>query len=359
MKDNSVHSGRSLVHVACAAIFLIFTFCFLYFYQADILAVQQHLLSGGKTYYVPWIGAVLLTFVLYLIHLGTYAITGLYKRAHALTYFPSLLFLTVITGMKVSEQGCTIGHWLWTAPILLIAYGVIVYMMRQYQPYEQPMNDVGPFSRMMWVNLLTMVVMFLFVGFFSNHNQLFHYRMKAETCLKNEEFEKVLEIGKRSRTTDPSLFLMRAYALARTGGLGDHLFEYPTVSGSKALLPREGATSTIMYPEIEIRRFASTKAADDYRLCSYLLDKDLQSFAKSVYQCYDIKSTNLPKHYREALTLYTHKSPNPVVTFHSSVADADYEDFQKLAKSVSDKQQQENAVRDIYGNTYWFYYFYR
>jgi hypothetical protein len=141
--------------------------------------------------------------------------------------------------------------------------------------------------------------------------------------------------------------------------LGNHLFEYPTVSGSQALLPRDGKVSTVMYPEMEIRRFASTKAADDYRLCAYLLDKDLVSFAKSVYQCYDIKSHDLPKHYKEALTLYTHRSANPVVSYHSSVTDADYEDFQKLARSVSDKQEQENAVRDVYGNTYWFYYFYR
>ena len=302
--------------MACAIVFLIFTFCYLYFYQADILAVEQHLLSGGKTYYVPWIGALLITFVLYLIHLGTYGLTGLYKRAHALTYFPSLLILTILTGMKISDAGCTMGHWLFTGPFLL-------------------------------------------VGAFSNRDALCHSKMRVETLLKNGEYEKALEVGRRARRTDASLFQLRAYALARTNGLGSHLFEYPTVSGSKALLPRQGASSTVMYPEMEIRRFASTKAADDYRLCAYLLDKDLLSFAKSVYKCYDIKSANLPKHYREALTLYTHKSNTPVVTYHNSVADADYEDFQKLARSESDKQQRENAVRDTYGNTYWFYYFFR
>ena len=347
------------MHMACAIVFLIFTFCYLYFYQADILAVEQHLLSGGKTYYVPWIGALLITFVLYLIHLGTYGLTGLYKRAHALTYFPSLLILTILTGMKISDAGCTMGHWLFTGPLLLVIYVFVVIMLKKYQPYEQPMNDIGPFSRMMWVNLLTMAVMFLLVGAFSNRDALFHSKMRVETLLKNGEYEKALEVGRRARRTDASLFQLRAYALARTNGLGSHLFEYPTVSGSKALLPRQGTSSTVMFPEVEIRRFASTKAADDYRLCAYLLDKDLLSFAKSVYKCYDIKSADFPKHYREALTLYTHKSNTPVVTYHNSVADADYEDFQKLARSVSDKQQRENAVRDTYGNTYWFYYFFR
>ena len=359
LKEQVTGNGTSFTRVSCAVAFIVFTFCFLYFYQADILAAEQHVLSEGKTHYSPLIGAVLITIVLYLIHLGVYAVTGLYKRAHALTYFPSLLALTLLTGVGIHEDGCTLGHWIWAAPLLLVVYTIVVSMMRRYQPYEQAMNSMGPFSRMSWVNLLTMAVMFLLVGLFSNHDDVFHYRMKMETLLKNGKYKDALEVGKKSRASDSSLFLLRAFALAKTNGLGDSLFTYPTISGSRALLPDDRRVSTLMFPEMEIKRFASTKAADDYRLCAYLLDKDLLSFAKSVYKCYDIKSANLPKHYREALTLYTHKSNTPVVTYHNSVADADYEDFQKLARSESDKQQRENAVRDTYGNTYWFYYFFR
>jgi len=358
LKEQVAGNGTSFTRIICTVAFLIFTFCFLYFYQADILAAEQHVLSEGKTHYSPLIGAVLITLVLYLVHLGVYALTGLYKRAHALTYFPSLLALTVLTGVGIHEDGCSIGHWIWVAPLLLVAYGVIVSMMRKYQPYEQAMNSMGPFSRMTWVNLLTMAVMFLFVGIFSNNDDVFHYRMKMESCLKDGKYKEALKVGTKSRVSDPSLFLLRAFALAKTNGLGDHLFTYPATSGSHALLPDDRHSSTLMFPEMEIKRFASTKAADDYRLCAYLLDKDLVSFAKSVKKCYDLKSPDLPKHYREALTLYTHKSANPLVSYHSNVMDADYEDFLKLGKSVSDKQQQENVVRDTYGNTYWFYYFY-
>jgi hypothetical protein len=344
--------------MACAIVFLIFTFCYLYFYQADILAVEQHLLSGGKTYYVPWIGALLITFVLYLIHLGTYGLTVLYKRAHALTYFPSLLILTILTGMKISDAGCTMGHWLFTGPFLLVIYVFVVIMLKKYQPYEQPMNDIGPFSRMMWVNLLTMAVMFLLVGACSNRDALFHSKMRVETLLKNGEYEKALEVGRRARRTDASLFQLRAYALARTNGLGSHLFEYPTVSGSNALLPRQGASSTVMFPEMEIRRFASTKAADDYRLCAYLLDKDLLSFAKSVYKCYDIKSADFPKHYREALTLYTHLRSHPSMVYHHAVMDEDYDNMKQLERNCHSATERHLKVMEQFGNTYWYYYNY-
>ena len=50
-----------LMKIACAILFLIFTFCFLYYYQADILTVEQHVLSHGQTHYDRTIGAVLIT----------------------------------------------------------------------------------------------------------------------------------------------------------------------------------------------------------------------------------------------------------------------------------------------------------
>lgn len=50
-------NGTVAVKAISAVLFLVFVFCYLYFYQADILAVSQHVLSGGKTSYEPTIGA--------------------------------------------------------------------------------------------------------------------------------------------------------------------------------------------------------------------------------------------------------------------------------------------------------------
>lgn len=100
------------------------------------------------------------------------------------------------------------------------------------------------------------------------------------------------------------------------------------------------------------------KAACDYLLTACLLDKNLNQFALIVRKLYaDIRS--LPKHYREALILYTHLRSNPVIIYKDDVLDADFKDFQELDKKFSDKNMQRNAVRQVYGNTYWYYYFFQ
>ena len=49
------------MRVMCAILFLCFSFLYLYEYQADVLAVAQHVLSDGQTHYNRTIGAVLIT----------------------------------------------------------------------------------------------------------------------------------------------------------------------------------------------------------------------------------------------------------------------------------------------------------
>ena len=57
------------MHVVCAVLFVLFTFCYLYFYQADVIAAAQHVFSGGQTRYDRLIGAVLITVGLFCLHL--------------------------------------------------------------------------------------------------------------------------------------------------------------------------------------------------------------------------------------------------------------------------------------------------
>ena len=76
------------MRISCAIVFCVFTFCYLYFYQADILVLTQHLASNGQTHYVPWLGAILITLVLQLCQIGVNSLLKLSKRGYALTTFP-------------------------------------------------------------------------------------------------------------------------------------------------------------------------------------------------------------------------------------------------------------------------------
>ena len=82
------------IRIVCAVLFCLFSFCYLYFFQADVMTIVQHLASGGQTFYNPLLGAVLITITLKLLQVGISSWTKLSKRGYALTYFPSFLLLT-------------------------------------------------------------------------------------------------------------------------------------------------------------------------------------------------------------------------------------------------------------------------
>ena len=89
------------------------------------------------------------------------------------------------------------------------------------------------------------------------------------------------------------------------------------------------------------------------------MDKKLDAFAHNITKYYEVNdSVKLPKHYKEALILYTHLHSNPCIVYHDNVLDADFEDMQKLEKSIADARERQTALRDTYGNTYWYYYMY-
>jgi hypothetical protein len=375
---NKINNSTSLMKIVCAILFIVFTFCYLYYYQADILAVGQHVLSNGQTHYGRTIGAILITIVLFLLQLGIYALTRLEKRSHAVTYFPSLLILAVITDISPDiDLHFSFGAWLWVIPLLLIFYVFIVWGSRLLQPYEPETKSVGLFSKVMWINVLTMSIMFVMVALISNHNDVFHYRMRAENCLVEKDYAGALKAGENSLATDSSLTMIRAYALAKEGKIGDKLFQYPVVGSSKVLLPDGLTTKLMIYPESDVykdlgiwlkqkmpplgylqyieRHHFATKMGIDYLLTAYLLDRNLDAFVHTVRKYYKLGSS-LPTHYREALILYTHLRSNPVVVYHSNVMDADYQDYQQLYHSESNEAIRMTKLRDTYGNTYWYYY---
>lgn len=368
--------------MACAIVFLVFTFCYLYFYQCDLIGAQQHVLSGGQTSYSRIIGAIIITAVLYLLHLGVFAITKLTKHVHALTYFPSLLTLCLLTSPRDNfDQHFSLSLWTWFTPLLLIVYVIIVYSAMQWQPYESEKNGTGLLSRMSWTNMMIMAFMFLFVGIFSNGNDVLHYRLHIERCLKNKDYESALKVGERSLETDSSLMMLRVSALARTGKLAEHLFEYPLVGGSSSLLPNGTSVRCVSHDPGDIYRpvgaipkkrmaveeylktlritHQTRGAYRDYLLCSYLLDKKVDKFASELKNYYKVDSTTvLPKHYREALTLYNHQHASNYNGFVDEVSEADYEDLLAMRKKYNNEQERQTRLRDAYGKTYWYYYFY-
>lgn len=367
------------MRVLCAALFLCFVFLFLYSYQADVLAVFQHLVSGGRTHYNSTVGAVLITFVLWLLQVGVFAIVRLTGRAHFMTYIPSLLLLTFLTDVDVNiDEGYSMGWWMFFLPVTLVISGVLMWYGKQLEPYEPETPTKGLLSRVTWINVAMLSGMFFLVGLFSNHNDVFHYRASAECALADSSYTKALTIGKDAQATDSSLTMIRIYALAMQGELGERLFEYPIVGGADAMFPNRRSTKFMLYGEdrfyhslgahfvqrmnperyckFVLKYGMQTSATRDYLLTYYLLKKDLGKFAKTLAKYYDMK--NLPKHYKEALVLYNHSTSNPVIKYVNDVMEADYQDFQSIRKLYPHRKEQQFYARQTYGKTYWYYYKY-
>ncbi|MBQ6202659.1 MAG: hypothetical protein IJK46_01020 [Prevotella sp.] len=355
MKESSLRNSTVTVKVMCAIVFLVFTFCFLFFYQAESLTYLQHVLSGGRTHYDRTVGGIILILILILVQQAVYRITHLYKRGHALTYFPSILILTVLT--DVTTDGHIPFHWVWLSPLLLIAFVALAWLSKQFETYEPGQDNPGLFSRQMWINMLTMFVMFLFACLFSNRDEVLHNRLKAEMLIQQKQYQQASEVGKRSHETDSSLTMLRVYALAQTGQLGSRLFEYPIVGGQDVMQPNGTSVKPLMISPNQIRLMnKNRKTRNDCLLTKHLLACDLDAFARDIKKTYDIDSVPLPRHYREALVLYTHLRSHRVLTYHDSVLDADYEDLRKLQRRYPDLSARQTAIRDTYGNTYWHYY---
>ena len=66
----------------------------------------------------------------------------------------------------------------------------------------------------------------------------------------------------------------------------------------------------------------------------------------------------LPRHYREAMTLYTHLRSKPVMVYHNSVMEEDWKNLQELEAEYPDLTERKGRVEEHYRGTYWYYYEY-
>jgi len=380
MNYNHSAKNRSTVtiNVTCALVLGIFSFCWLYFFQADVLAVAQHVLSEGVTNYSRTTGAVLITLALQLLQVAVYYLTRLRRRFHALTYFPSMLLLAVISspGPDISNH-FTFGHWYWLVPLLLLIWGAVVWVARALQPYEAK-DDTGLFSRCSWINMLVCCFMISGVALAANTNAIYHFRAHAETALTEGDFDEVLRVGNESHETDSSLMMLRMYALSKQGSLGDRLFEYPVVNSSDAILPTAAAGVRLLrysadslykhlgakpgrpmkpmeYLKAILRSGQAKSEAADYLLCGFLIDKNLDAFVHTVGKFYTVNDS-LPKHYREALVLYTHLRSQPFLVYHDPILDVDYSDYQKLKVQYPAPNERKGRIMESYAGSYWYFY---
>ena len=345
-----------------------------------MMMMTQHVLSNGQTHYNRIAGAVIITLTLYLLQLGVFGIIRLKMQSHALTYVPSMLLLAMLSSATPSDVNniTYVSSW-WIPVVIFLVWLVIVFIARLAQEVEDN-TRVGLLSRPMWINMLILSLMMICVAWIGNTNAVSHYRLKAERCLLDGDLNGALKSGRKSLESDVDLTMIRMYALARKGELGERLFEYTIIGTSEMMLPTDSLSTLMLYPVDSLYRFIGARPAgkmtpmrylelvqkkdslpnkvvNDYLLCGYLIDRQIDRFASEVGKYYTINDS-LPKHYREALTLYTHLRAHPVIVYHQAVMDEDYNNFQTLEKQYPQLKERMIKVKEQYQGTYWYYYKY-
>lgn len=359
------------VSILCTLIFGAFIFLYLLFFQSDLLAYAQRSLSGGTTSYNAVVGAVVITVVLLLLSLLSSRVFAChFSFTPAIWHLPSALALATMCDIHVKdaeETGVFGDGWILCLVLfvaLIIANYVVKWAFIRFDSLSGALS----------VNLLLMLAILILPVCIGNTDKEDHVRLLSERYILRGDYERVQELAHKYKLCTPELTMIRAFALSKTGTLGEEFFEEPVAPGSANLLPSK-TDRLLLIPESDIfktiggvpgegvsarqclERLHATdsthEAKKDYLLTACLMDRDLEAFAEYLHR--DSLST-LPKHYREALILYCRQHSDAEPMPHIPELEADFDDFQSMLKSGGDTDKTAGAIRKTYGNTYWYYF---
>ena len=370
---------QRVVVALSATLFAVFSFLFVAKFQTPLLELLYERVATGKLEYNAYVVGASISIFLTLFALWINRYTGFKREWTALSYLPSSILLAFITDIDRSLYigGYNYQKWIIVALIGVFAYASFSYVLRRVL-FAKIKNVAMSANRIVWRNLEIFVVLFCLVGFLSNGEENFKREALVESYYRKGNVKKALEVGYLSNTVSQTLATQRAYILAKEGLLGEKLFEYHQPYSSDVLFPEDVQISPLVPDSVfsligvnpvpgekmletlkrAVESDSSTSAARDYYLSAMLLDRRLVEFAGTVASVYpDVKISDMPKHYQEALVLYSNIDGS-VVDSDNNGMQKHFDAFKALEKQYDDPFVRANYMRRNFGRTYWWYYLY-
>ena len=380
MRNNGEIRLQKIVATVCATIFAAFSFLFVAQYQSPLLEIFYDHVATGKLAYNNYVVASIVSLSLTLVAIWLNKIAKFQQEWTAMAYLPSALVLAFVTDI---DRTIYTGGGSFLAWIIIFVLGMFVYMsfsfVLQRVLFEKIKNMATSINRILWRNLILFVLMFLLVGTLSNGEENLKREAKIMTLYKKGDMEGAMKVGYKSLHTSPQLMALRAYILESSVGLGERLFEYPMTYGIRGLLPGIHQNSPLIPDSIyamlgakvtegeDVMAFLSRAASDDsattaaknYYLSALLLDRRLPEFKEKVLEFHGDKSLDLlPKHYREALLLYSTFDEGYSLELKSDTLFQLYDSLKRIESKYNDILLRNNYVRKCFGRTYWWYFLY-
>ena len=384
-----------VLRYSCGILFALFTFCYLYFLEGEVLAEAQYVFSKGVTTYSILIGAGIITLVLALLQKLVAFVSRLPEKLHALSYIPSALALAILTDTDEHVMNdFSFGIWLWLAPLVLVIYTIVVIAVRVMDIDFKSEQDEG-LQSILYPNYIILFALILSAGSVAHTSDVYHFELKAERLILEGDYEGASQVGINSLRTSPRLSQLRMYALSKQGLLAEKIFEYPQYDGALGLLDvgdtighyrfsNEGicfhigalcgksVKGTERYLHLMTTDSLRTQTAIDYQLCRLLLKKDLNAFQHQLPMYYNLSDTlpgcydSLPKAYKEALLIIGDKESamqgilriggDSITTFADTTLANRYKDYNYMKSTNTDMLEKINRTHRTYGNTFWWYY---
>lgn len=330
----------------CGILFAAFAFCWLYFFQRELLWAENRFLFSDDNSLRIWmfnhhfLVSLALTAIALLLAIPGRLLLRFKKGLYACNYLLSAAFLGVITGYDgVKVFGQDLAVWIATGAFMFVLFLIckIVASVPKSEYNDRPRTLAG--------NLLILSLLFAITAYLGNTDENLHRRLRMEQMFDEGRYEDLLEYGRYEEESDPEIDFLRAKAMLsleatpKGSRIGDMLFRY-SISDPKAL-------------SRSLRKMDNTQAY----LSSCLLNGDVWSFRDSINL--DEYET-LPCYYMHALVMANDSLA--AVRFPKQFKDDKeyYESFVKDLESVSGENTQfrANSTFINYHESYfWFYTF--
>ena len=333
----------------CGILFAAFAFCWLYFFQRELLwAENRFLFSEGNGLRIwmfnhHFVVSLALTVIALLLAIPGRLVLRFKKGLYACNYLLSAAFLGVITGYDgefVFGQSLTV--WIVSGSFLFVLFLIckIVASVPKSEYNDRPRTLAG--------NLLILSLLFAITSYLGNTDENLHRRLRMEQLYNEGEYERLLDLGRFEEESDPGIDLLRAKALLQMppkpnpagSQIGEFLFCF-NISDPKAL--------SKSLKEID---------NDQAYLASCLLDGDLKTLADTInLDSYKI----LPGYYMQALVIVNDSTARAKFPQHFAEEESLYNSFcEKLEPlEFEPRQFQANSTFIDYHQTYYWFYTFR
>ncbi len=369
------------IPVLCGLLFVLFAVCYLHLLQPDFLAWEQHFLSDGQTTYEPLLGTIIITAVLLVPGILLHTLLRLPIRMMALSWAPSCYGLALLTCMHFSRLESDPGHVRFGLLIIMpLLFALSIWVCRAYPDLR---DEYSPLSEYLSTNMGLMALLFLLTGIIGNTSPLLHYELKAHRLVREKRYEEALGVGIRHPRSSHDLAMLRTFALSQTKQLPERLFAYP-LAGSQDLLPQLDDTLDAYNGRLAFRAMGYVPNTDgpypvarflgmaqardtlhrtiigDYLLSAYLLDRNLEAFAREMHKSGADTLPSLPRHYEEALLLHAYEQNDSVMASQcaSETCRARFEDFLRHKDDTAGGRSPQELCRGLFPDSYWSYYFF-